>query len=119
MTPSTLIARKEAGELFFSMRGLAWLLALCGALSAFTLLLVGSTELSLLDNAQVVYDMAGLITALAALLALIVGIDATAGERERGSWPAPESGSGLNVSGRWHWLPSRLTGPDGARRLAA
>jgi len=85
MTPAILIARKEAGELLLSLRGLAWLLALCGALSAFTLLLVGSTELSLLDNAQVVYDMAGLITALAALLALIVGIDASAGERERGS----------------------------------
>lgn len=85
MTPATLIARKEAGELLSSLRGMAWLLALCAALSAFTLLLIGSTELSLLDNAQVVYDMAGLITALAALLALIVGIDATAGERERGS----------------------------------
>ena len=85
MTPAILIARKEAGELLFSLRGLSWLLALCTALSAFALLLVGSTELSLLDNAQVVYDMAGLITALAALLALIVGIDATAGERERGS----------------------------------
>lgn len=85
MTPATLIARKEAGELLFSQRGLVWLLALCGALSAFTLLLVGSSELSLLDNAQVVYDMAGLITVLASLLALIVGIDATAGERERGS----------------------------------
>ncbi|MCC0064941.1 MAG: ABC transporter permease subunit [Defluviimonas sp.] len=85
MTPATLIARKEAGELLFSLRGLAWLLALCAALSSFTLLLVGSTELSLLDNAQVVCDMAGLITVLASLLALIVGIDATAGERERGS----------------------------------
>jgi ABC-type transport system involved in multi-copper enzyme maturation permease subunit len=51
----------------------------------FTLLLIGSSELSLLDNAQVVYDMVGLITAMAALLAIIVGIDATAGERERGS----------------------------------
>jgi ABC-2 type transport system permease protein len=85
VTPAMIIASKEAGELLFSFRGLAWLLALCVALSTFALLLVGSTELSLLDNAQVVYDMAGLITALAALLALIVGIDATAGERERGS----------------------------------
>ncbi|MCA8880564.1 MAG: ABC transporter permease subunit [Rhodobacteraceae bacterium] len=85
MTPATLIARKEAGELLFSLRGLAWLLALCAALSVFTLLLIGSTELSLLDNAQVVYDMAGLITVMAALLAIIIGIDATAGERERGS----------------------------------
>lgn len=85
MTPAILIARKEAGELLFSLRGLAWLLALCAALSIFTLLLIGSSELSLLDNAQVVYDMAGLITALAGLLALVVGIDATGGERERGS----------------------------------
>lgn len=85
MTPAVVVTRKEAGDLIFSVRGFAWLLALCAALSAFTLLLVGSTELSLLDNAQVVYDMAGLVTAVGALLALIVGIDTTGGERERAS----------------------------------
>ena len=52
-----LIARKEAGEIIVSPRGRGWLLAMVGALSGFSLLLVGSTELSLLDNAQVVYDM--------------------------------------------------------------
>lgn len=80
-----LIARKEAGEIIVSPRGRGWLLAMVGALSGFSLLLVGSTELSLLDNAQVVYDMAGIVIALGALLALVVGSDAFAGEHERGS----------------------------------
>lgn len=85
MSPANLIARKEASELLLSVRGLAWLLAVAVALSAFSLLLVSNTELSLLDNAQVVYDMVGIVTALGALLALVVGVDAVAGERERGS----------------------------------
>jgi len=85
MTASGLIARKEAGELLLNPRGLTWLMAVAVALSTFGLLLVSNTELSLLDNAQVVYDMVGIVAALGALLALIVGIDAVAGERERGS----------------------------------
>ncbi|HEX9447945.1 MAG TPA: ABC transporter permease subunit [Dongiaceae bacterium] len=85
MNPTQLIARKEAGDLLLNLRGLSWLLAVSLALSAFGLLLVSDTELSLLDNAQVVYDMTSIVTALGSLLALIVGIDAIAGERERGS----------------------------------
>lgn len=85
MSATGLIARKEAGELLLSLRGLAWLLSVSAALSVFGLLLVGNTELSLLDNAQVVYDMVAIVTALGGLLALVVGIDAVAGERERGS----------------------------------
>lgn len=85
MKSTVLIARKEAGELLFSSRGLAWLLVVAVALSSFGLLLVSDTELSLLDNAEVVYDMVGIATALGSLLALVVGIDAVAGERERGS----------------------------------
>ena len=85
MNVALLIARKESGELLLSLRGLAWLMTVSVALSAFGLLLVSNTELSLLDNAQVVYDMVGIVTALAALLALIVGIDTVAGERERDS----------------------------------
>lgn len=85
MIPAFLIARKEAGELLFDLRGLAWLMAVLVALSVFALLLVGNTELSLLDNAQVVYDMVAVVTALGGLLALVVGLDAVAGERERSS----------------------------------
>lgn len=83
--PAALLARMEAAELLLSPRGLGWLLALAAALSGFGLLLVGSTELSLLDNAQVVYDMLGIVTALGAVLAVAAGTDAIAGERERGS----------------------------------
>jgi ABC-type transport system involved in multi-copper enzyme maturation permease subunit len=85
MSPATLITRKEAGDLLLSLRGLTWLLAVAVVLSAFGLLLVSNTELSLLDNAQVVYDMVAIATALGSLLALVIGIDTVAGERERGS----------------------------------
>ena len=85
MSAARLIARKEAGELLLSLRGLSWLMAVAVALSVFGLLLVSNTELSLLDNAQVVYDMVANVTALGGLLALVAGLDAVAGERERGS----------------------------------
>jgi ABC-2 type transport system permease protein len=85
MNPIVVLIRKEAGELLLSARGFGWLIALSAVLSVFSLLLVSNSELSLLDNAQVVYDMAGLVTALGALLALIVGADAVGGERERGT----------------------------------
>jgi len=52
-------------------------------LSAFALLLVSNRELSLLDNAMVVYMMAGVVTTAGALIAVILGSDAFAGERER------------------------------------
>lgn len=85
MNATALIARKEGGDLLLSLRGLGWLLTMAIALSVFGLLLVGNTELSLLDNAQVVYDMGGIVTALGALLAVVVGTDTVAGERERGT----------------------------------
>jgi len=85
MNAIVLIARKEGGDLLLSLRGLGWLLTMAVVLSVFGLLLVGNTELSLLDNAQVVYDMGGIVTALGALLAVVVGTDSVAGERERGT----------------------------------
>ncbi len=98
MNAAALLARKEAGEILLNLRGLTWLLTVSIVLSSFALLLVSNTELSLLDNAQVVYDMAAIVTALGGLLALVVGTDALAGERERGSLmplllaPVPRSG---------------------------
>jgi len=80
-----LLARKESAELLLGSRGWVWLLAMSAVLSVFGLLLVSDTELSLLDNAQVVYDMAGTVTALGAALAVVIGSDAIAGERERGT----------------------------------
>jgi len=85
MNPISLITQKERAALLQNQRGLAWLLAFSGVLSAFALLLISNQELSLLDNAQVVYMMAGTITAAGAVIAVILGADAFAGERERGT----------------------------------
>ncbi len=85
MNASSLIAKKERSALLQNQRGLAWLLTYAGILSAFSLLLISNRELSLLDNAQVVYMMAGTVTAAGALIAVIMGSDAYAGERERGT----------------------------------
>ena len=78
----TLI-KKECVEEIFSSRGAALYLVGCGVLSAFSLLLVSNTELSLLDNAQAVYMMSAIIIVLALLIAVIRGSDGFAGERER------------------------------------
>ena len=75
-----IIAGKESGELLLSKHGLLWLLVISLVLSGFTLLLISNTELGLLDNAQVVYDMVGLAISLGALLTLVVGADAIGGE---------------------------------------
>lgn len=85
MHPTWIIALKETAQMVRSQRGLLWLLAFSGLLSAFSLLLVSNTELSLLDNAQVVYMMAGTVLTAGALLAAILGSDAYAGEKERGT----------------------------------
>lgn len=85
MNPTSLIAQKERAALLQNQRGLAWLLAFSGVLSAFALLLISNRELSLLDNAQVVYMMTGTVTAAGAVIAVILGADAFAGERERGT----------------------------------
>jgi ABC-type transport system involved in multi-copper enzyme maturation permease subunit len=81
----SLIAQKELAAVLQNQRGLAWLLAFSGVLTAFALLLISNKELSLLDNAQVVYMMAGTVTAAGAVIAVVLGADAFAGERERGT----------------------------------
>jgi len=85
MSATTQIARKERRALLQDQRGLGWLLAFSVVLSAFALLLISNQELSLLDNAQVVYMLAGTVTAAGAVIAVILGADAFAGERERGT----------------------------------
>ncbi len=93
------IMAKECREDIFAVRGMGLYLTAAMVLSAFGLLLVGNTELSLLDNAQAVYMMAGIILALAALIAVVRGSDAFAGERDRQTLEAllvtPVSGNEL------------------------
>lgn len=111
MNAILLIAQKERAALLQNQRGVAWLLAFSVVLSAFALLLISNKELSLLDNAQVVYMMAGTVTAAGAIITVILGADAFAGERERGSLvpllTAPISigdllmGKALGLIGAW------------------
>jgi len=85
MKTTWTIVCKESAQMLRSQRGLLGLLIFSGLLSVFSLLLVSDTELSLLDNAQVVYLMSGMILAAGALLAAVLGSDAYAGEKERGT----------------------------------
>ena len=85
MNSTWTVIHKESAQMLRSQRGLVGVLTFSGLLSAFSLLLVSNTELSLLDNAQVVYMMDGIVLAAGALVAVVLGSDAFAGEKERGS----------------------------------
>ena len=85
MNPMLALVKKECREDIISSRGGLFYLVGAVVLSAFALLLVSNTELSLLDNAQALYLMSGLVLAIAVLLAVIRGGDGFAGERDRGT----------------------------------
>jgi len=80
-----VLVKKECWEDIVSARGGLFYLVGSLVLSVFGLLLVGNTELSLLDNAHAVYLMSGLVLAVALLLTVIRGSDGFAGERDRGT----------------------------------
>jgi ABC-type transport system involved in multi-copper enzyme maturation permease subunit len=77
------LIKRECREDFLAARGPVFLVTATLVLSVFAVLLVSNTELSLLDNAQALYMMAGVVMALAGLVAVIRGSDGFAGERER------------------------------------
>jgi ABC-type Na+ efflux pump permease subunit len=93
------LVTREFQEDFKANRGAVFWVIATLVLSAFAVLLVSNTELSLLDNAQAVYMMAGIVIALAALVAVIRGSDGFAGERDRQTLEplllAPINGPGL------------------------
>jgi hypothetical protein len=62
MKPECVVALKESSQMLQSRRGLLWLLVYSSLLSAFSVFLMSNTELSLLDNAQVLYMMTGTLT---------------------------------------------------------
>ena len=78
-----LIISKELKSNFRDYRGLINLIIFSVVLSGFSLLFISNAELSLLDEAQVVYMITGAITAIAAIVAIIIGADSFAGEKER------------------------------------
>ncbi len=79
------LLRKEAVEDLLAARGALLFFVSSMVLSAYMILLMSNTELSLMDSAQAVYLMSGIILTLVSLLAIIRGSDSFAGERERGT----------------------------------
>ena len=77
------LVRKEFTEDVMASRGSIFFLIAGTVHSIFSVLLVSNTELSLLDNAQAVYMMCGIVVTLGSLIAVIRGSDGFAGERER------------------------------------
>jgi ABC-type transport system involved in multi-copper enzyme maturation permease subunit len=77
------LIKKEFLEDLLAMRGILLLVVTTVILSMFSILLVSNTELSLLDNAQAVYMMSGIVITMASLVAIIRGSDGFAGERDR------------------------------------
>ena len=80
---TVILVQKELKELLLSSKGILFFLLVAVILSLFSLLLVTNTELSLLDNAQALYMMGGIVLALMILISAVYGSDAIAGERER------------------------------------
>jgi len=80
-----LIALKELNSKFKEQKGLINLMIFTIVLSVFSLLFISSAELSLLDEAQVIYMITGTITAIASIVTIIIGADSFAGEKERGT----------------------------------
>lgn len=77
------LVRKEGLEDLCAVRSAGLLVVAGVVLSAFSILCVANTELSLLDNAQAVYLMTSIVLALASLVAIVRASDGFAGERER------------------------------------
>ena len=77
------LIQKELKENLLTSKGISFFLIVTLVLSVFSLLLISNTELSLLDNAQAVYMMAGIILSILSLLTIVIGSDSFAGEIDR------------------------------------
>jgi ABC-type transport system involved in multi-copper enzyme maturation permease subunit len=81
--PLAHLIRKEIKEDLFAGRSTTFLIVAAIVLSAYAALLVSNKELSLLGNAEAVYQMGSILLALGCLVAVIRASDSFAGERER------------------------------------
>jgi ABC-2 type transport system permease protein len=83
MTGLLALLGKETLEDFRASRPPLFFLTGTVILSAFSLLLVSNTELSLLDEAEAAYFMTAITLALGSLIAVVRGSDGFTGERDR------------------------------------
>jgi ABC-2 type transport system permease protein len=79
------IMQKEIKESILTPKGFLWYILTSGILSILSYLFLTNSELSLLDQGQLLYMIMNLITALGVLIGLVFGADSFAGEIERGT----------------------------------
>lgn len=100
MKPLAALIRKECAEDILTPWSALFFLFASVLMTVFAILLIGNTELSLLDNAHAVYWLTVIVTTFGCLVAVIQGSDGFAGERDRGT------------------LEALLLAPTGGRHLA-
>jgi ABC-type transport system involved in multi-copper enzyme maturation permease subunit len=82
---AALLGGRILRELAFTAKGLAWLPAFTLLLSALVYLFLTNADLSLMDQETMIFMIAQAILLLGMLAVAIVGADAVAGERDRGT----------------------------------
>jgi len=79
------ILQKEIRESILTPKGFLWYILTSIILSILSYLFLTNSELSLLDQGQMIYMIMNFITALGILTGLVFGADAFAGEMDRGT----------------------------------
>ena len=85
---AVFIMHKEIKESISTPKGFAWYILTSFILSILSYLFLTNSELSLLDQGQMLYMIMNFITALGILIGLVLGADSFAGELERGTLEA-------------------------------
>ena len=85
---AAIIMQKEIRESILTPKGFLWYILTSVILSVLSYLFLTNSELSLLDQGQMLYLIMNFITALGILMGLVFGADALAGEIERGTLEA-------------------------------
>jgi ABC-2 type transport system permease protein len=85
---AAVILHKEIRESILAPKGFLWYILTSVILSVLSYLFLTNSELSLLDQGQMLYMIMNFITALGILMGLVFGADALAGEIERGTLEA-------------------------------
>jgi ABC-type transport system involved in multi-copper enzyme maturation permease subunit len=82
---TSCIVQKEIRESILTPKGFLWYIITSMILSVLSYLFLTNSELSLLDQGQMLYRIMNFIAALGVLMSLVFGADAFAGEIERGT----------------------------------
>lgn len=102
MSDVVTLIRKECVENLSVFRTIVMFIFVCILMSVYSILLISNIEMSLLDNAHAAYMLTTLVLILSLLVTLLLGSDAIAGERERGTLEvlllSPVNGRSVSVS---------------------